>query len=499
MSALRSGSQPGGGKDLPTWLVASALAAACILGYYPILSAGFLCDDFCILYAVQNGTIADIGSGGVYFRPIGLISFALDWHLFDDRAFWFHLVNLALHFATSVGVAVLARLLIERPSAALVAGLVFALHPAHPEAVTWIAGRFDVLCGALLVWSLVCHIKRQESDAGQAGRLHVVSLVLFGLACLSKEQAFVFPLVILLYELFRFGEPPAASMPLWARARRAIPFFVVAAILFGVRYARIGGIGGDYSGESSEYSLAVLLYHITVQPLLTLFVPANRSILEAAGVPSALAVGAVLLSPVLFVLRARWRVLAFCVAAIILDMLPSGHFGLAGGALQNSRFLYTPSIFFAILIAELLTVEVQGRLKSVAAVLIVVYCSTLLLVLHQNNNPWQEAGVLVRTATESSDALVERHKGEWGTKYGKLLTFNVPTDYIGAWTFRNGLSEMLRLRHGDELDRVEIEVMYGGIQAPENIERIERASQEAAVIWWFDDLTRSFVENEPGE
>ncbi len=425
-----------------------------------------------------------------------MLSFALDWLLVGDHPFWFHTVNLGFHFAASLGVGILAQMLVKRPFAGLIAGMVFALHPAHPEAVVWVSGRIDVLCGALLVWSFVCYIKGKESGIKPGRFLSTLSIVLFGLACLSKEQAFVFPLLILLYEFFPLGDPTRSDSPS-AKLKQVAPFFLLTVVLFCLRWPILGGIGGYIPEENKEQLYANALYFILLQPFIVLLVPINRTIAEGAGELLLVITMAIVLSPLLMTLRARWRILVFCAISIMICMVPSAHLGVVEGSLQNSRFLYTPSVFFAILIASLFTGEFQGRFRTVVSALAVVYCLTLLLSLHQNNYAWQNAGTLVRTASASTDRLVERHEGEWGTEKQKLLAFNVPTNFLGAWTFRNGFSDMLLLRHGDEMEGVEIEVIYGGIQSPENIQKIEHEMEAGSVIWLFDDRTWMFVENAP--
>jgi hypothetical protein len=56
-----------------------------------------------------------------------------------------HALNLALHGANSILVCLLARRMRLAPVAAWFAGALFAVHGIRPEAVVWIAGRFDLL------------------------------------------------------------------------------------------------------------------------------------------------------------------------------------------------------------------------------------------------------------------------------------------------------------------------------------------------------------------
>jgi len=477
------------------WLaIALTAAVACVVGYYPALSIGFLADDFGFLYMAKNRAIGEMMSGWTYFRPLVILISTIDWRLHGGEAFWFHLTNLVWHFAASVGVGVLARLLTRRVGAGVIGAAAFALHPAHPEAVSWVNGRADVIAGALMAWSFVCYVLPDGSPSGRARLLRAASLALFCLACFSKEQAFIFPFWILIYELVRPGDNSDRSESSDRRWLRAVPFFLLAALLFAARWIYLGGVGGYIPVESTGSRILGALYHITLQPFVILFVPLNRTLMAQSGILNAILLVLILLSPIPMALGVRRALLLFCAVGIMLNMLPSIHLEIAEGSLQNSRYLYSASIFFAIMIGAAFSVRFEGRWKNPATILTSVYILAIVLALHQNNYPWQDAGRLVRTSLASTGELVERYRGEWGSEKSRIIAFNVSRNSMGAWTFQYGFPEALRYMYGDELDGVEIEVVRGGVQVPENIRRMDRALEEGAVIWLFDDFTETFAE-----
>jgi hypothetical protein len=273
-----------------------------------------------------------------------------------------------------------------------------------------------------------------------------------------------------------------------------LPFITVAAILFSLRWIRLGGIGGY--GPPEVIPFADMLYRIFLQPLKLLVLPINRTLFEPIGLLSTIIISTSLLAPLVLAATVRhWRVIAFSVGAIILSMLPTAHLGVLEWRLESSRFLYIPSIFFAFLLAPIFTLnQMQGWRQRVIPMLMIIYLSSLLLCVHQNNFAWRDAGKLVQVASASTEQLIERHNGDWGETKRKLLVFNVPGCYMGAATFINGLPPMLRLRFGDELDGVKVEVIYSGIQTQETIKKTELNVGNDTVIWFFDDRTWTFVE-----
>ena len=87
--------------------------------------------------------------GGFLYRPLTVATFAIDWQL--HSTLWFHLVNILWHGLASVLVAVIAgdwlgtREEGSGKRAALVAGLIFAVHPVHVEAVANVVWRAELM------------------------------------------------------------------------------------------------------------------------------------------------------------------------------------------------------------------------------------------------------------------------------------------------------------------------------------------------------------------
>src|SRR2546422_146136 len=77
------------------------------------------------------------------------LSYAIDWQL-GGAAWWFHGVNVAWHAGASVAVAWLARRW-SGERAALAAGLLFAVHPIHVEAVANIVGRAELMAALFAI------------------------------------------------------------------------------------------------------------------------------------------------------------------------------------------------------------------------------------------------------------------------------------------------------------------------------------------------------------
>jgi len=483
---------PNGGKNFSRF-TPLIIAIACIAAYYPALSAGFLSDDFNYLYGLDKSAITT-GKTAMFYRPLGIVSLQIDTKLWGENAFGYHLTNLILHFAAAWGVAVCAGFLINRQWAGLLAGFIFALHPIHPEAVSWISGRFDVLCGTLLIWSLAAFLYSGRAQKKKSIPWVIASIALFALACLAKEMAFAFPFVIAVSAFVIHPRDDVKTKALMPRLLRTIPFFIAAAILFYVRALVIGGIGG-YSGSQSAHVLN-MLYYVFIQPFYWLFLPLNRSLFRDAGPVTLWLIGIILVSPLaLAALRPAWRIIAFGAASITLSALPTAQIGFIDAQMESSRFLYVPSLFFGIMAASLFT-DIRPSLKArrIVGPLVVVYLLTMFLTLSQNNFAWQEAGRVAAGAAGSAVALAEKHKGEWGNRYKKLLMYNIPDAYLGAYVFREGIVTMLRHRTGNMLDGVEISTVIEEIGRFERVGELKQVFDSGTVVWFFNDAGNKFEE-----
>ena len=76
----------------------------------------------------------------LYYRPLFTATFAVGEHLHSKDAVWYHLENMALHAVVGALAFWFFYLLLQRERPALLAGLVFMLHPLQVTVTTFIGG-----------------------------------------------------------------------------------------------------------------------------------------------------------------------------------------------------------------------------------------------------------------------------------------------------------------------------------------------------------------------
>ena len=141
--------------------------ACALVPYMPALWNGFALDDLYII--VWNPLVQSVQGawrafaapywppdlGGQMYRPLPLATFALDWVIGRGSPALFHAANLVWHAGAAVIVAALARRWADTTTA-LAAGLIFAVHPVHVEAVANVVGRAELMAAAFKIGRASC-------------------------------------------------------------------------------------------------------------------------------------------------------------------------------------------------------------------------------------------------------------------------------------------------------------------------------------------------------
>jgi len=118
-----------------------------IIGASPL--SGLLQSDF------WGVPLSHTGSHKSY-RPLTSLSFRCNWLLTGPHPFYFHLTNILLHGLVTLLFTRLASSLVP-PHVWRTAGILFATHPIHCEAVAGIVGRADLLSAVFYLLTLLVH------------------------------------------------------------------------------------------------------------------------------------------------------------------------------------------------------------------------------------------------------------------------------------------------------------------------------------------------------
>ncbi|OLC47129.1 MAG: hypothetical protein AUH68_01545 [Gemmatimonadetes bacterium 13_1_40CM_4_69_5] len=311
--------------------------------------------------------------GGLY-RPVTILTYAVDWELSAGASSWFHFVNAVLHGI----VCVLVVLVFERwlPAVgAVAAGLVFAVHPVHVEGVASVVSRAELLVATGMLAAVL---------AARRG-WWVAAVLAATLAMFSKEHGVITGVVIMIDDWLR------------PRGTRRYPILFYASLAavtigyLGVWYAVGRGATADvappFLGVGASGRLAVALpailraARLLVWPL-DLSADYTPQVIPAPGAFGAAAlVGVIVVLGVLMLaLRTRRGAPALCFAAAVaaLAYLPTSNLLFASGVVLAERNLYLPVLLVAVLagmgamVIALRTLSYRRTAAAIAAMVFVL-------------------------------------------------------------------------------------------------------------------------------
>ncbi len=168
------------------------------------------------------------------YVPLTTISFQVNYAIAGLDPFIYHLTNLLLHAGSAILTGAVAFRLSRTKTVALIAALLFAVHPINVEAVAWVSSRKDLLSSFFFLLSLWSYLRfRDLSDK----RWYGLSIVGFLLGLLSKVSVLPLPFILILSDLYTKRSINKRSLLL------TVPFFFLS-ILFGI-VSVFGKMGGQ--------------------------------------------------------------------------------------------------------------------------------------------------------------------------------------------------------------------------------------------------------------
>ncbi|OGW40154.1 MAG: hypothetical protein A2X58_07325 [Nitrospirae bacterium GWC2_56_14] len=356
-------------QELLTGLLVAAIA---FLVYANSLGNGFALDDTSVILnnpALRGRPSALFSSIDTtsdkqllpFYRPLTYLTFYAEGRLHGFNPFLVRFFNVLLHSVNAFLVYRLARTLINDKFAALLVGLLFAVHPLHTEGVDFNAGgRNTMLACFFVLMAYLLHrrsIIRKNISAALAG----AAFFLAGL--FSKESAFAILPLIMAQEIIPVREKASGSRS--RTAIRLLPYIAASTGYLVMRWMTLSSFGIQTSilpGISSPLlqSLYIipglterLLNNLYILPryLLTIIWPTALS--SRYVVPDDLNLFALpLVSAWLCIIgilgwlftRGRSMVSLFGLSWFALFWLPVSGIVYVPGAPLADRFLYIPAI-----------------------------------------------------------------------------------------------------------------------------------------------------------
>lgn len=295
------------------------------------------------------------------YLPLHLVSYMVDYQFWGLNPFGYRLQSLFLVAINASLAFFLVRRLFGSLALGVVAALLYAVHPAHVEAIAWMSIRKDLLSTVFLFTTVILY------DEATRDRfrpwVYAVSVVMYLLGLLSKVSISTLPLFLFVLDLTRRWD----GVPFrWSRSiATKIPYLLLAAVLVVVNNLAQVRTQSPYTNQPLQYIMvkgeAIWRYLGLLTGLISGTPMYDPPWLGGLHAPVDLACALLPFVIVGFAFWRRLRALTLGAAWLFILLIPALAFPLM--TYMADRYLYAPSLGFCwILAAGILWLA--GRIRS---------------------------------------------------------------------------------------------------------------------------------------
>ncbi|MCX5701796.1 MAG: hypothetical protein NTW64_02300 [Candidatus Omnitrophica bacterium] len=385
------------------------LFSVSLIIYSNILSGDFIWDDKVLI--LNNEYIKNIKYAPLFFttdsfrssadslgnrytlyRPINLVSLAIDYRIWGFSPFGYHLTNILIHALNAFLIFYFIYGLFSSYPLAILTCFLFCVHPLHTEAVSWITARAELLVSLFTLISLISYIGYARTGKGIK---YLISLFSFILALLSREAGFLifFPLSIIVIGL-------ASKIPRKTIILNSFCFIGILAIYTILRLNLIVPMQLYPAASKFPFWHDVLNFLLVLTEYIKLLIfPHSLHILRSIKpivsyhpVYIILPVSLLIFLTVALIASIRQKKYIFLFGAgwFLLALLYVGrimYYRDANSVSAEEHWIYLASAgFFVILAKFILSFKKPAIVKILSAAIIAFYASTTFI----NNNHWKE-------------------------------------------------------------------------------------------------------------
>ena len=400
-----------------SFLIVSFLIILNVIVFSGNLNSDFVWDDFTFIRG--NSVIEKLSLENLIkifnpasekiaiYKPVTILSFAIDYAVGRGDPFPFHLNNLILHIMNTIIIYVISGRLMGNRWAGFISAVIFAIHPARTPSVVWISERKDVLSGFFFLLTYLLYMKYIEN---KNKFIYIISIFAFILAILSKPSTITLPVILFLQDYF-FRKDFSLKKN-WASY---IPFFLISMIF---AYLQLFVMEGVMPEKGEKYlSLNALEIIVTIllmygKYIIMFIIPWNLKIIYIdAHYIKILPLTDVIIFPLVILLIIavtiflwkKQKFIAFGVLWFIIVLLPALYCYYYPVSMAT-RYLYLPSIGLSFIIAYLLyklyELKIYGKYISTGVLIIIIIVFSTITI--RDNTAWKNTVTLWEKATKEN-------------------------------------------------------------------------------------------------
>ncbi len=276
-------------------------------------------------------------------RPLAYLSFAINYKFGGLDIFYFHLVNFFIHYLTALFLFLFIYNLLKVPllkeryahmsySVALIATIIWAVHPLHVSTVSYIVQRMSAMAALFYIMSMYFYLKARMSQKIHLSVLLFALCILSALASfLSKENSALLPAAILLIELLLIRGAGKDNLLKLGKYLIVPLLFVVV-----IGYIYTGGFLNAFAGYAIRdftpferlltqprvilFYLSLLFYPVTARMTMLHDIPPSHSLFDPWTTLPSLFIIVLIISLAVYLAR-KQPLLSFCILFYFLNHL----------------------------------------------------------------------------------------------------------------------------------------------------------------------------------
>lgn len=399
------------------------------LTYSNVLSHDFVWDDYSFILEWPQLDqfwlhISDFFAGNVpeghegLYRPIRSILYGLAFQIWGTQAWGYHLQGIVIQALGTILMYFLVKLITHQSLPAFMAGVIFAVHPVHVEAITWITPNLDIVGVLWAVLAIYLHIK---FTLHRRITYFWGALLFSTLAYFTNEITLVLPGIVAWYDLC-FSSKKSLKKIVFANYRFWLGLLVPAVIYLSIRFFYLDIGARETYLFNSVYVTGLLMSVAAVKQIILMIWPypltVNHTILDGftalfyheynlqnPPLPPKITqpevfisiISLIFLIRLVYTKRRRYPVLAFLGGWHFLAVLPLMQI-VPQSIIFGERYLYFASFgsiaFLVVLVQRLLQKVWPVQAKPAFIGLVAGWAIILGWVSYQRNFDWQNSQTL---------------------------------------------------------------------------------------------------------
>lgn len=377
---------------------------AIIIAYYPSLNGGFVLDDFSNIIRNDDvklksfdvnslSIVAKSGVASTLGRPISMLSFGVNYYFTQFNPFYFKATNLIIHILNAILLLLICSTIQKHWLSndkkkgkiygyfPIVISLAWAIHPINVSTVAYVVQRMTLLAGFFTLLGIYGYIIGRISFKNKSlGQLFSVlsMLICTGLGILSKENAILLPLFILLIDRFLIKEKNKFS-------EISIGVFILLPIIIISSYLIIYPdylVQGYKMRDFMPHQRLLLESHIVIEYIYNIVVPHLDNLKfyrDAYDIHTSLFSNPLILSSVAFI------VILLTLSVALVKKLPLISFGIL--------WFFSGHILESTIIPLEFAFEHRNYLPSIGIILLVL--SIIVTISNKIKLPWQKSTAFI--------------------------------------------------------------------------------------------------------